>query len=51
MLGLRKLCDVVACVLERDERATARQRDWIVKRPFPAALSHVAARGAASRAN
>src|SRR5258708_6557943 len=28
VLGLRKLRDVVASVLERDKLATARQRDW-----------------------
>ena len=37
MLGLRKLGDVVAGILERDELASAGQRDWIVKRSLPAA--------------
>jgi hypothetical protein len=40
MLGHRKLRDVVAGVLERDELPTAGKRDWIVEQAFPAAFSH-----------
>jgi hypothetical protein len=31
VLGLRQLGDVGRCVLQGDELATARQRDWVVK--------------------
>src|SRR5258708_7014786 len=40
MLGLRKLGDVVAGILERDELATARQRYRFVEPSFPTAISH-----------
>jgi hypothetical protein len=40
VLGLGELCDVVAGILQRDELPTAGQRDRIVKRSFPAAISH-----------
>jgi hypothetical protein len=36
MLGFRKLLDVAAGILERDELAAARQRDGLVERSFPA---------------
>ncbi len=35
MLGLRKLRDVPAGILERDELVPARQRDWISEATFP----------------
>jgi hypothetical protein len=35
MLGLRKLCDVVAGILERDKLAAAWERNWIVEQTFP----------------
>jgi hypothetical protein len=38
--GRRQLGDVIAGVLQRDELETARQRDRIIKRMFPAAISH-----------
>jgi hypothetical protein len=46
VLGLRKLRDVP--ILKGDEIATARQRYWIIKGPFPATLSHWRASLAAS---
>jgi len=38
VLGLRKLRDVIAGVLERDKLATPRQRYRLVKRSFPPAI-------------
>src|SRR5258706_6075074 len=35
VLGLRKLRDVPAGILERDELVPARQRDWISEATFP----------------
>jgi hypothetical protein len=40
VLGSRKLGDIGAGVLQRDELASAGQRDWIVERSFPAAIRH-----------
>ena len=37
MLSPRKLRDVVAGILERDELATAEQEDWMVERALPSA--------------
>jgi hypothetical protein len=34
LLGLRKLQDVISPILQRDELATAGQRDWIFKDRF-----------------
>jgi hypothetical protein len=39
VLGLRELGDVGTGILQRDELATARQRDRIVKATLPAAIS------------
>jgi len=47
MLGLRQLHNVGAGVLQRDELALARQRDWIIETTFPAAVSHSRASPAA----
>jgi hypothetical protein len=47
VLGPRKLRDVVAGVLQRDELATAGKRDWIFKLSLPPALRRYAARRAA----
>jgi hypothetical protein len=41
VLGLRKLRDVGAGVLQRDELAAARQRNRLVEPSFPAALNYV----------
>ena len=43
VLGLRQLENVVACVSQGDKPATAGQRDRIVERSFPAAISRHAA--------
>jgi hypothetical protein len=40
VLGLRKPRDVFAGILERDQLAAAGQRDRLVERSFPAAISH-----------
>jgi hypothetical protein len=39
VLDLRKLGDVLAGILERDELATAGKRDRVFELPFPAATS------------
>ena len=49
MLGVRELGDVGAGVRERDELATARQRDRFVEVTSPAAISHLARASAARR--
>jgi hypothetical protein len=36
VLGLWKLRDVLAGILERDERSPVRQLDWVVKFTAPA---------------
>jgi hypothetical protein len=36
LFRLRQLLDISGGILQRDELATARQRDRIVERPFPA---------------
>jgi hypothetical protein len=48
VLGLRKLGYVIAGILKGEEIATARQRYWIIKGPFPATLSRWRASLAAS---
>src|SRR5258705_11551943 len=40
VLGLRKLRDVPAGILERDELVPARQRDWVVKGSAPSPVRH-----------
>jgi hypothetical protein len=40
VLGLRKLRDVFAGILERDERAAAGKRDRFVECSLPAAIRH-----------
>jgi len=45
LIGHRKLVDVNASIQQGDELATARQRYRIVKRSFPAAISHSATTG------
>src|SRR5271169_4863506 len=41
MFGLRQSGDEIGGILQRDELATARQRDRIVERSFPVATSHL----------
>jgi hypothetical protein len=43
MNGLRQFHDVIGCILQRDELASAGQRDRFVERSFPAAISRQAA--------
>jgi hypothetical protein len=45
MLGFRKLHDVPAGILERDELTAKRQRYRFVETSFPAALGHPASIG------
>jgi hypothetical protein len=40
VFGPWQLRDVLAGILKGDEGATARQRYWIIERPFPTTLSH-----------
>jgi hypothetical protein len=40
VFGLRKLRDVIAGILERDELAPARQRYWIVKPTLATAIAN-----------
>jgi hypothetical protein len=40
VFGFRQPRDVIGGVLERDELASARQRDWVFELPVPAAISH-----------
>ena len=40
MLGLRKLRDVIAGILEREKLAPAGELDRIVKRPLPTTIGH-----------
>jgi hypothetical protein len=39
VLGLRKLCDVLPGILQGDELATPRQRDWLIEFSRPTALN------------
>jgi hypothetical protein len=50
VLALRQPCDIVSNISQRDQLATARERDWIVEGAMPAFVWHSCYRCAVVRA-